>query len=125
MCRCLSQEAACAVIATDPYSHVVYHRNFQVRELNDVLRGQIALRVAAYLRWVELRQSRMPGPPERAEWIKGLLEAEELPTTGDQFHLIEAVALTLNVEGVEKFGNDTGYFSLLDQSYSRHRRGEK
>ena len=75
----------------------------------------IALRAAAYLRWVELRKNRTPGHQERHEWIAGLLDAEELSSLDSEVLIIDSLSLTLDPGGVEAFAKSIKYFETLDE----------
>src|SRR5436309_3459734 len=87
----------------------------------DRQRVAIALRAAAYMRWIETRQQRTPGPKERDAWIGGLLEAEGLDACKDEIYLTELLALTMDIEVVEHFISSNGYFRKLDEAAAQYR----
>jgi hypothetical protein len=92
-----------------------------VSELTDEETMQLALRAAAYVRWVELRSNRTPGVRERHMWITGLLKAANAAAADNEVYAIDAHSLMLPVEEVEQFARELDYFGMLDRVDARVR----
>jgi hypothetical protein len=58
--------------------------------------NDMALRAAAYSRWVELREQRKPRNAERHDWIRALLMGEELRSSDGDVIRVDRIAQTLD-----------------------------
>ena len=75
----------------------------------------VAMRAAAYMRWVELRENRTPGDEERHEWIRSLLAGDDLRSLDSDVIRIDHVALALKPGGVNMWAKEHKYFEALDE----------
>ena len=75
----------------------------------------MALRAAAYSRWVELREQRKPRDAERHDWIRALLIGEELRSLDGDVFRVDRIAQTLDPDGVDRWATDHQFFEGLDR----------
>jgi hypothetical protein len=75
----------------------------------------VAVRAAAYVRWVELREKRSPRDEERYEWIRTLLASDDLRSLDSDVFKIDKMALVLEADGVMLWAKDHKYFEALDE----------
>jgi hypothetical protein len=90
--------------------------------------NDVALRAAAYSRWVELRQQRQPRDAERHDWIEAqprdaerhdwieaLLMGEELRSLDGDVLRVDRIAQTLAPEEVERWATEHKFFEGFDR----------
>jgi hypothetical protein len=75
----------------------------------------MALRAAAYGRWVELREQRKPGDAERHDWIRASLMGEELRSLDSDVSRVDRIAQTLVPKGVDRWAKERKFFEGLDK----------
>jgi hypothetical protein len=74
----------------------------------------VAVRAAAYTRWVELREKRTPGHEERHEWIRSLLAGENVRSLDSDVIKVDHLARALAPNGVLLWAKEHKYFEALD-----------
>jgi hypothetical protein len=74
----------------------------------------MALRAAAYSRWVELREQRKPGDAERHDWIRAMLMGEELRSLDRDVFRVDRIAQTLAPQGVDRWAKQHKFYEGLD-----------
>jgi len=74
----------------------------------------VAVRAAAYRRWVEVRENRTPGHEERHEWIRSLLAGENLRSLDSDVIKVDHLAQALAPDAVLLWAKEHKYFEALD-----------
>ena len=75
----------------------------------------MALRAAAYSRWVELREQRKPSDAKRHDWIRASLMGEELRSLDGDVFRVDRIAQTLAPEEVDRWAKEHKFFEGLDR----------
>src|SRR5258708_35302804 len=75
----------------------------------------VALRAAAYVQWVKLRENRFPRDEERHDWIRGTPTSDGLRSLDSGVIRIDRVAVVLDADGVGRGATEHAYFEALDK----------
>ena len=76
----------------------------------------MALYTAAYMRWLQTRERRLPLPQEDYGYIEGLCDTEGYAHEPQDVEIIAALALTFDREAVHAFARDSEFFEQLDRA---------
>jgi hypothetical protein len=91
------------------------------KALSDRSRMAVALDAAAYMRWVETRKGQSPTADMTEQFIKGSLDREGYSYDSEEIQLIEILALSIKIDVVETFIEQSNVFAVLDAAAKRQR----
>ena len=89
------------------------------KTLTDSARMTVALTAAAYMRWVEIREGTTPSAQMTQSAIKGFLDQGGFSYEANDPQTIEISALSLSLDTVEAFIQETDVLKEFDRAADR------
>lgn len=79
----------------------------------------VALTAAAYMRWVQIREGTTPSAQMTQSAIKGFLDQGGFSYEANDLQTIEILAISLSLDTVEAFIQETGVLEEFDRAADR------
>ena len=86
------------------------------KELSEPARLNAAFLAASYMRWYEVRRGHSPSSDQIQEYIRGTLDSYLFSYEPDEPAMIEILALSLAIDGVEAFMREHSLLEKLDET---------
>jgi hypothetical protein len=108
-----------AVVFSEPVSNaegaIIAAQLGQTMPISDAQTLVAAMKLAAYMRWMEIRYSIAPGNEELRVYSSSLLESEGIIYEDDDLDAIGILALTFRVDVLDAQAKRDGTFEKLDK----------